>query len=194
MFLDVGTYRAPPTAFRQEHVVHVDSGDREALIFSASLYLAEGLSRSGGALVIATPENRTSFERQLESLGIDCASASHDQRLVFQDAAECLAQFMQDGAPDWKQFEAVAGGLIRELRTRCSDTGLRIYGDMVGLLWASGQRVAAVRLEKFWNRLRINLPFKLFCSCPADVLHDEPESSDAFSLLCAHTNLLASRK
>lgn len=190
----VGTYCASPTALRQEHVVHVDTGDRDSLVLSASVYLAESLSQRGGALVIATPENRTSFERQLQNLGIDCVAAARDQRLIFQGAEECLMRFMQYGVPDWENFERVVGGLIRELRTRCSDAGVRAYGDMVGLLWASGQRAAAVRLENFWNRLRAMLPFKLFCSCPADLLDDERENSDVLNLLCAHTNLLGSLK
>lgn len=163
-------------------------------MLSASLYLAGSLSRAGGAAVIATPENRASLERQLGTLGIDCAAASRDGRLVFEDASEFLARFMQEGTPDWEKFETLAGGLIRELRGRCADAGVRAYGDMVSLLWVGGHRAAAVRLENFWNRLRITLPFKLFCSCPADVLHNEGESSDACNLLCAHTHLLGSKE
>jgi hypothetical protein len=43
---------------------------------------------------------------------------------------------------------------------------VRVYGEMVALLWADGQVAAALELEDLWNELGRRLPFSLFCGYP----------------------------
>ncbi|HEY4386628.1 MAG TPA: PAS domain S-box protein, partial [Ktedonobacteraceae bacterium] len=43
---------------------------------------------------------------------------------------------------------------------------VRIFGEMVALLWAQGNRAAAIRLEDLWNELGQAYAFSLFCAYP----------------------------
>lgn len=40
---------------------------------------------------------------------------------------------------------------------------VRIYGEMVGILWDMGDVAGAMRLETLWNELRRKVPFALHC-------------------------------
>jgi hypothetical protein len=64
---------------------------------------------------------------------------------------------------------------------------------MVGVLWESGQYTAAIRLEELWNALLSQRDFELFCAYPIDVLGASFQSAEIDSVLCTHSNVIASR-
>ena len=58
------------------HVVQLyDKSEPQSLVANVRRYLGEGLRRGEGALVIATPEHRDLFWRELETSGIGIVSA-----------------------------------------------------------------------------------------------------------------------
>jgi hypothetical protein len=61
---------------------------------------------------------------------------------------------------------------------------------MVGLLWKAGKYSAAIRLEKFWNRLLQANSFSLFCAYPIDVFGNEFQMGALDAILRTHTHLL----
>ena len=67
---------------------------------------------------------------------------------------------------------------------------MRAYGEMVGVLWTSGEYSAAIKLEEFWNRILGSLGASLFCSYPIDVFGPEFKHSGVHAILCDHTHLL----
>ena len=58
----------------------------------------------------------------------------------------------------------IGGELTRAAR---GGRGLRVFGEMVGLLLARGHAAATVRLEDLWNELRRTHAFRLFCAYPS---------------------------
>jgi hypothetical protein len=172
-----------------EHVVQLYGEDDRLLIRNAGRFLAEGLKRGDGLLVIATPEHRTSLTGYLRSER-NYSMAVLEGQLVFLDARATLNRFLVDGYPDPERFESVIGESLSRLRGRAAHTGVRAYGEMVGLLWMEGEREAAIRLEELWNRLIPEGDVSLFCSYPVDVLSPEFESEKVSGLLCSHTHLL----
>ncbi len=67
---------------------------------------------------------------------------------------------------------------------------LRAFGEMVALLWADGNRKAAVRLEEMWNTFMKTHALSLCCAYP---LHSFGSDADAslFLKVCAqHTPVL----
>jgi MEDS: MEthanogen/methylotroph, DcmR Sensory domain len=173
----------------EEHVVQLYGTDDQLLTRNVGRYLAEGLRRGDGVLVIATPEHRTTLTRRLRE------ETSHSQavlegRLVFLDAETTLARFLVDGAPDPARFRSVVGDALSGVRARAVHTGVRAYGEMVGVLWKAGEYPAAVRLEELWNDLLKESDVALFCAYPIDVFGPEFQSATVDALLCAHTHLL----
>jgi MEDS: MEthanogen/methylotroph, DcmR Sensory domain len=172
-----------------EHVVQLYGDDDRLLIQNVGRFLSEGLKRGDSLVVIATPEHRTSLTGSLRSEA-GYSRAVLEGRLMFLDARATLDRILVDGYPDPELFESVMGESLRRVRARAVHTGVRAYGEMVGLLWMAGEREAAVQLEHLWNDLLPQSEVSLFCSYPVDVLSPEFESGKVDGLLCTHTHLL----
>jgi DcmR-like sensory protein len=173
----------------EEHVVQLYGDDDRLLTRNVARYLVEGLRRGDGLLVIATPEHRGTLVRRLSGEP-GYAKAVLESRLVFLDAEATLARFLVNGSPDRNLFGSVVGEALREVQSRAGHTGVRAYGEMVGLLWKSGERAAAIKLEKLWNELLDSSGACLFCAYPIDVFGSEFKQGTVDELLCAHTHLL----
>ncbi|MFL5401786.1 MAG: MEDS domain-containing protein [Gemmatimonadales bacterium] len=173
----------------EEHFLQLYGKDDRLLTENVSRYLSEGLKRGDGLLVIATAEHRGSLVRKLRDEG-GYSKAVLEGRLVFLDAAATLNRFMVDGAPDQARFEAVIGEALQGVRSRAVHTGIRAYGEMVGVLWLAGQCQAAVWLEQLWNELLQSSDVSLFCAYPIDVLSPEFHHHAVDALLCAHTHVV----
>ena len=171
------------------HFVQLYDNDITLLASNVARYLAAGLKRAECALIIATPEHNEKFRLGLAELGVNPAQAIADSKLVVLDTVQTLGEFMIDGQPDWARFEKVIAAVRSRFRVS-SPTGMRAYGEMVGVLWTSGQYTAAVRLEEFWNKLLGDGGFTLFCSYPIDIFAKDFQVSGVDALLCDHTHLI----
>jgi hypothetical protein len=172
------------------HYVQLYEADETGLANNVGHYLWEGLRRGEGGLLIVTPEHQALFCRYLDGLGADLAALLTERQLVFQDAQETLTQFMVGAQPDWRLFENVIRGAIRQVRPADGVEGLRTYGEMVGLLWKTRQFAAAVRVEQFWNKLLEQSSFSLYCAYAIDLFGNEFDVADLESVLCTHTHLI----
>ncbi len=173
----------------EAHIVQLYGKDDRLLTRNLTRYLAEGLRRGDGLLVIATPEHSGSVARQLKE-DQAYSKAVLEGRLVFLDAQATLVRIMVDDQPDRELFETVIGEAVSGVQDRAGHSGVRAYGEMVGLLWKAGQCAAAVRLEEYWNGLLQSSDISLFCAYPIDVLGEEFQVETVDAVLCAHTHLL----
>jgi hypothetical protein len=126
-------------------------------------FLGEGMLAQQPALVIATPEHLAGIVAELEARHFDVAGMRAAGDLLLLDVSDMLAAFMVDGMPDAERF---AARMTREIETVCrdrKDRTIRAYGEIVDVLWKSGQEVAAIRLEMLWNKLAMTHNFSLLC-------------------------------
>ena len=164
-----------------EHFVQFYESD---LFLSNSLggFIGEGLTRGDACIVAARKEIVDRLEEHLRERGLDVATARASGQYITLDAAETLSKFVFDGSPDPARFAEVVGGAITEAGKNRSR--VRIFGEMVALLWSEGKQDAAIHLEELWNGLRENHPFSLFCAYPMrdfnGASHTEP-----FNHVCA---------
>jgi hypothetical protein len=173
----------------EAHFVQLYGTDDRLLTRNVARFMAEGLRRGDGLLTIASPEHGGSVARRLRQEG-GYSKAVLEGRLVFLDAQTTLDRLLVDGQPDPALFESVIGDAIKEVQSRAGHTGVRAYGEMVGLLWKAGQVGAAASLEELWNSLLRSSNIRLFCAYPIDVFGEEFQVDRMDSLLCAHTHLL----
>jgi hypothetical protein len=118
---------------------------------------------SDTAIVVAGEARREAIRLALAAHGIDVPAALASGRYVVLDAAQTLAAFMVDGQPDAARFAATVGAVVAQ----ATRTGrVRAFGEMVAMLWADGNRAAAVRLEHLWNELAEKHRFALLCAYP----------------------------
>jgi anti-sigma regulatory factor (Ser/Thr protein kinase) len=152
------------------HVVHFYGADDE-LADSVGQYLADGIRSGDGVLVVATAPHLAAFEARLARHGLDAGLEQRDGRLLTVDASGLLGSFLAGGRLDHDRFEAAASGLIG--RAAAGGRRVRVYAEMVALLWDAGDVGLAIELEDLWNKLGTRLPFFLLCGYPASVLAEQ---------------------
>ena len=171
----------------QDHFVQLYTDDN-ALAQNVGRYLSEGFNEGDAGIVIATPEHREAFRSNLHSRKVHVDSLEQTRQLLFLDAARTLSRFMVNGRPEWSRFEATIFSAVESLAR--DGRRVRAYGEMVGLLWTSGEYSAAIKLEDHWNRILGSLGAVLYCSYPIDVFGKEFEATGVHAILCDHTHLL----
>ena len=176
---------ARPRGAEHLHLVQFYGAEPRELVAQLEAYIREGLAAGSAILVVATPEHTDAI---LAALPVAADGRDPARAITFLDARTTLERFMVDGRPDWRRFEQTVGGIVRGLRRSAPGGTLRVYGEMVGLLWQAGETDAAVCLERFWNVLLGDDEFALFCGYPIDVFSDD--LSAARDLLHAHTHVL----
>ena len=150
-------------AHGHHHQVEFYEAD-EFLVDSVCGFLEPALVAGDAVIVVATEAHRQKFTAELEGRGIDVRAARTGGRFFALDAGETLALFMVDGTPDPDRFAHEIGELVD--RAADGRRRVRIYGEMVALLWAEGDIPAAIALEDLWNDLAGTRRFSLLCAYP----------------------------
>jgi KaiC/GvpD/RAD55 family RecA-like ATPase len=130
-------------------------------------FIAEGLNAGQPALIVATPAHASSIESFLRVRGFDVAALKRSGDLLVRDAAAMLTSLMVDGAPSEARFARLVGPLIEIARGETKRL-VRVYGEMVDVLWKAGSTTAANALESLWNVLATNHAFVLLCAYALD--------------------------
>jgi anti-sigma regulatory factor (Ser/Thr protein kinase) len=159
-----------------QHVVQFYERE-ENLALAVSSFLGAGLVAGETALVVATKAHLEAFEAVLTAAGINVCALRASAQLVSFDAEELLGRFIVDQRADAARFQASVGSLVAKLS---AGAPLRIYGEMVAVLWDRGDVAAAMELESHWNELARRAPFTLFCAYPLDVVRAGREA------ICSH--------
>jgi MEDS: MEthanogen/methylotroph, DcmR Sensory domain len=162
------------------HVVQFYGHDDE-LADGVAGYLLGALNQGDVAIVIATATHRREFELRLERAGIDLAAARADGTYLALDAAGTVREFMAADRLDHVAFNYVVGQLIRQ--AGASSRAVRVYSEMVALLWDHGLVNAAAQLEVMWDELARRDAFSLFCGYRADPVTRDAHL-DAFAEVC----------
>lgn len=138
--------------------------DESALARSVRTFLSVGVNDGDAAVVIATPAHREAIEEELDrTMDLDAAREQGLYRAL--DASHTLSLFSADGHIDAERFISVIGGVLGAAGR--GGRRVRVFGEMVALLWEQGDVPAALELEDRWNELADTHAFRLFCAYPA---------------------------
>ncbi len=119
--------------------------------------------RKGDAcIIIATKPHRESLNEQLKQSGLEIDTFRDQGLYVSIDATSTFPKIMVNGTPDCDLFTQVIENLV--IQTANGRHHVRIFGELVALLWDEGKREAAIRLEEFWNDLSKIHTFSLLCA------------------------------
>ncbi|MCW2598810.1 MAG: putative two-component sensor histidine kinase protein [Frankiales bacterium] len=171
-----------------QHVVHFYERD-ENLALAVSSFLGAGLVAGESVLVVATPAHSDAFDAVLVAAGIDVPTARAAGKYRSVDASKGLASFMVDGRPDTERFDASVGATVAELSA--SGTPVRIYGEMVALLWEQGDVEGAMAVEEQWNDLGRRSLFTLFCAYPSGSVAGTPRGRHR---ICQHHSAVVAER
>ncbi len=182
---------APRTVWSEmgesEHFVQFYEADA-FLLDSLGDFIATAINAGEAAIVVATKEHRKELEARLRTNGLDVTTARACGQLVLRDAAETLAQFMVGESPDAELFAQRIGAIIA--RAAAGRPRVRIYGEMVALLWAEDNYNAAIRLEELWNALQETHSFALFCAYPMSGFAGEGPGRGLADVCTTHSRVI----
>jgi anti-sigma regulatory factor (Ser/Thr protein kinase) len=168
----------------RDHVVQFYERDVD-LIASVSNFLVDGLLIGEVAIVVATPEHAEAFDAALRAAGVDVEAARMRGDLICADADQTLSQTLVGGWPD---PEALAAGAV-DLVRRATESGrrVRLFGEMVALLWDSGRVAEAIELEDLWGEIGRELPLFLYCAYRAQSVVDDDHAASLRHLCHLHS-------
>jgi anti-sigma regulatory factor (Ser/Thr protein kinase) len=165
----LAAYRAPMPSVREsvlphDHEVTVYDADSD-LIDELTEFVTDGLALGDAVVLVITPAHLASLTESLALAGCSMSDALGREQLHVADAAATLSTFLRAGHANADLFFASIGGLLE--RVGRSGRPLRVFGEMVALLWDTGNVPAAIELETLWNRLARVQRFSLLCGYSA---------------------------
>lgn len=162
----------------QRHVVHFyarsDARDRAVVD-----WVLPALRGGGGALLVCTPGNASRIRAGLSDAGLDVAGLERHDRLMIVRARDLMARFIDADGLRPETFRRLAHDLLVKIRLGCGNAQapVRVWGEMVHLLWEAGDARSAHRLEQLWNDALPESGVDLLCSY--DVAGASPAAYDA---------------
>jgi anti-sigma regulatory factor (Ser/Thr protein kinase) len=166
------------------HVVKIYDDDRD-LARGVSAYLAAGLRAGDVVIVVTTPAHREAFEQALEG-SVDLPARTAEGSYVPVDAKDLLAELMVDDSPDPARFSSVLGDLLATANGR----PVRIFGEMVSVLWDRGNITAAIALESLWNELATRHEFSLYCAYAMAAFESASDLASLRDVCDHHTDIV----
>jgi PAS domain S-box-containing protein len=181
--------RPVPTAEETAHLHLVAFYETdEFLVDTVSEFVGSSLRDGNAAIVIATRTHRCAVEAALNASGIDVA-ATVDRYLAL-DAAELLEKLIVNGVPDAACFRDTIGVLIEH--AAADGRQVRVFGEMVALLWNTRDLASTLALENLWNDREATHQLAKLCAYPLYAFDDEA-STEAFEHICEqHSTVIPS--
>jgi len=171
----------------RDHVVHLYRDDDE-LVAAVSSYVIDAIRAGDVVVAVATPQHVDCLQAALSAAGIDLDAACDTGNVILLDAAETLSRFSVNGWPDGPAFHVEVGGVIEQAAK--SGQPVRVFGEMVALLWDAGHVGAAIELESLWNDLAHEMTFSLFCAYAARSVASDEQRPDLAHVCRLHSEVV----
>ena len=163
----------PPDEPGHGHAVYL-YGEDDELMDRLESYVLDGDRQGQRTIMFAEHERMKQLRLRLSAWQVDVET---------HEATWALQRFTVDGRVDEARFRS----LVDDVLSRHVPGSVRLYGEMVGVLWRRGQRDEAVRLEEAWNGWLADHPgIPLLCAYPqAEV----SPYSELAAVCTAHTHV-----
>ena len=161
--------------------------DESQVADAVCLFASAGLRKGEAVLLVMTQAHCGPILARLEREGFDVEALSKSGQLICEEAGKLLCSFVFAGHVDEQLFKLKVGGLIRRAKAGSSERQVRVFGEMVSLIWQSSQQTTE-RLEELWNEVIEEHSVPLLCAYA--LAGTKP---DAFpqSLLACHSHAVA---
>jgi len=156
--------------------------DDEFLINQVRNFLSQGDS----AIVVATLDHIKRLEDGLKVYGLELDAARKSGQYISLDASVALSKFIVEGMPDPKLFFELFGGVLSRAHKK---SRIRVFGEMVALLWVEGNQEAAIYLEELWNELQKIHNFSLACAYPITDFNQDSHTTQFTKINTLHSHV-----
>jgi signal transduction histidine kinase len=185
--------RRATSSLQPSHPTHAVQfyADDAFLFETVAHFLGPGLRAGDCILVVATKTHRQGIAEHLEPALVAEAKASG--RLLLLDAHETLSRFMVGDMPDPDLFRDVLARTLAQMRgDHRRKAHVRVFGEMVDVLWKDGNAAAAVRLEELWNDAAKDHSLALLCAYVMGNFYREGASARFMEICRNHSHVLPS--
>jgi signal transduction histidine kinase/CheY-like chemotaxis protein len=176
-----------------DHAVQFYESD-DFLCDAVARFFVEGLKAHEPLLLVATQAHRDGIGERLAFHGFDLPTLCRTGRATLVDAQELLSTFMAGSAVDAALFRRGLEDLLGTIRCGRDRAKVRIYGEMVDVLWRGGRAEAAIRLEKLWNELAATQSFSLLCGYAMEQFHDAAHSAPFEEICLQHAHAIPTER
>jgi CheY-like chemotaxis protein len=152
--------------------------DSTSLARTVARFIGEGLAAGQAGVVVATAAHGASIAEELTAIGVRSPGRFQPGELLIFDADDVLSRLMVGDRPDAERFKDTINAIV----DKASGSGkrlVRIYGEMVDVLWRTGREDAALSLEVLWHELVAGRKCSLLCGYSSSVCQGE-----AFNTIC----------
>ena len=172
---------APALFTTPHHAVRFYDSDN-SLAQIVAQFLSDGIAAGNPGIVVATPAHRGAILKELIAKSLDVVQLQRSNDLTLLDAQETLSLFMTNGKPNAEAFKNSMCDVIKRVCGGRPDCTVRIYGEMVDVLWQNAQQDAAIDLEMLWNQLANTQAFSLLCGYSMGHFYKDANFQD----ICRH--------
>jgi hypothetical protein len=169
-----------------EHVIQVYEND-DIFLDTLAEFAAGGIKAGECVIVVATQNHLQSLYFRLARYVANLRELIADDQYIPLEAEKTLDKFMVNGWPDEELFKQTISEII--YKGSCRGRRIRVFGEMVALLWGKGKTGATVQLEHLWNRFCEQKELTLFCAYPKVGFTND--INNAMQTLCAcHSKII----
>lgn len=169
-----------------DHSVQIYDNDK-SFLNTLEGFAGCGFLSEDSVIIIATADHIKELNYRLRNQGFDLKALQESKRYIALDAEETLSKFMVNDWPDEELFNNLISDIIGSAKT--GNRKIRAFGEMVAVLWESGNNGATVHLEHLWNQLHEKESFTLFCAYPKSGFTQSMD--DSMNTICkSHSKII----
>ena len=146
-----------------DHIVQLYQDD-DFLNYAVCHFAGSGLANGESVILFPTVTHWNAMRPRLEAEGVDVQAAQERGQLTLVYADELLPRFMRNAMPDPNVFSGVVGEVVAQARAGGRYQRVRLWGEMVDVLWERGDVAASMSLEDLFDQLGKKREFSIFCS------------------------------
>jgi MEDS: MEthanogen/methylotroph, DcmR Sensory domain len=172
-----------------DHIVQLYQ-DQDFMSYAVGRFAGAGLAKGEGVILVSTDPHWTAIRPRLEAEGVDVRSAQARGQLMVVDADELLPRFMRGAMPDPPVFKGVFSDVVRQARAKGGYEQVRVWGEMVDVLWERGDVAGSMNLEDLFDQLAKKVEISIFCSFLMDNFNGDVHSHMLPRLGTNHSHLI----
>ena len=158
------------------------------LIDSITNFVCVGISSAETVLVLATETHLSALRTRLSENHLPVDSLETAGRFVPLDAERVQADLTVEGGLSRERFTQFFGSLLSQARV--AQRPVRVFGELVAVLWSQGKYSTAIQVEELWNDLQRQIPFTLFCAYPLKAFTGKHQADPLSQVCLTHSRII----
>ena len=172
-----------------DHIVQLYQ-DQDFMSYAVGRFAGAGLAKGEGVILVSTDPHWTAISPRLAAEGVDVRAAQARGQLMVVDANELLPRFMRGAMPDPPVFKGVFSDVVRHARASGGYEQVRVWGEMVDVLWERGDVAGSMNLEDLFDQLAKKVEIPIFCSFLMDNFNGDVHAHMLPRLGTNHSHLI----